>query len=87
MSALQPHGDYVVAVTEKASNKTASGIYIPEKSQQKSQILQAVAVGPDVKKVKVGDKFACKSFSTNEITLEQDEYVLVKDEDIMATVK
>lgn len=88
MSApLQPHADYVVAVAEKAEARTASGLYVPEKAQEKSQILETVAVGPAVQRVKVGDKFACKSFATNDVKLGKETYVLVKDEDIMATVK
>ena len=86
-ASLQPHEDYVVAVEEKAESKTASGLYIPENAQEKSQIYKTVAVGPAAKRVKVGDKFACKGFATNNVKLGKENFVLVKDEDIMATVK
>ena len=88
MSApLQPLGDYVVAVGEEAETKTASGIYLPEKAAEKPKTAKVVAVGPNAKQVKNGDRIVYKSFSTTEVKVEGEEYILVKEEDILATVK
>lgn len=88
MSApLQPLGDYVVAVAEEASNKTASGLYIPESSQEKPKYTKVVAVGPAVHGIKVGDQIISKSFTSTEVKVDGKEYTIVKEEDILATVK
>ena len=84
---LQPLGDYVVAVGEAAATKTASGLYLPEKSTEKPKIAKVVAVGKAAKQVKVGDRIVYKTYSTTEVKVGSDEYVLVKEEDILATVK
>jgi chaperonin GroES len=88
MSApLQPLGDYIVAAHEAAETKTASGLYLPDKAQEKPKTAKVVAVGPTVRQVKVGDRIVYKSFSTTEVKIESDEYILVKEEDVLATVK
>ena len=86
-SPLTPLGDYVVAQAEEAQTKTASGIYLPENAQEKPKTAKVVAVGPNAKQLKVGDKIVYKSYSTTDIKLGSDEYILVKEEDVLATVK
>lgn len=88
MSApLQPLGDYVVAVGEEAETKTASGLYLPDKAQEKPKTAKVVAVGPAAKQVKAGDRIVYKSYSTTDVKIGKDEYILVKEEDVLATVK
>jgi len=88
MSApLQPLGDYVVAVGEEAESKTASGLYLPGNAQEKPKTAKIVAVGPAARQVKAGDRIVYKSYSTTEVKVGGDEYILVKEEDILATVK
>lgn len=88
MSApLQPLGDYVVAQNEEAQTKTASGIYLPDNAQEKPKTAQVVATGPNAKQVKVGDRIVYKSYSTTDVKVDGDEYILVKEEDVLATVK
>jgi chaperonin GroES len=86
-SAIQPLADYVVAVNEEPETKTASGLYIPESAQEKPKTVKVVAVGKDVKAVKAGDRIIYKSYSSTEVKVGKDEYVLIKEEDILATVK
>jgi chaperonin GroES len=87
MSILQPLGDYVVAQAEEAETKTASGLYLPEKAAEKPKTAKVVAVGKEAKQVKVGDRIVYKSYSTTDVKVGKDEYILVKEEDILATVK
>jgi chaperonin GroES len=84
---LQPLGDYVVAVGEEAETKTASGIYLPEKAAEKPKTAKVVAVGPATRQVKSGDRIVYKSFSTTDVKVGKEEYILVKEEDVLATVK
>ena len=84
---LQPLADYVVAQDEKPEAKTASGLYLPEKAAEKPKVAKVLAVGTDVKQIKVGDRIVYKSYSTTEVKMGADEYILVKEEDVLATVK
>ena len=87
ITPLQPLGDYVVAVGEEAETKTASGLYLPDKAQEKPKTAKVVAVGKEVKQVKSGDRIVYKSYSTTEVKVGSEDYILVKEEDILATVK
>jgi chaperonin GroES len=93
---IQPLSDYVVAEAEVASTKTASGLYLPDSATEKPKIAKVVAVGPgrigdDNERVpmtlKVGDKIVYKSYSTTDVKLDKTEYILVREEDVLATVK
>ena len=84
---IQPLADYVVAQGEEAETKTASGLYLPGNAQEKPKVAKVLAVGKDVKQVKTGDRIIYKSYSTTDVKLGKDEYILVKEEDVLATVK
>jgi len=84
---LKPLADYVVALAEEASTKTASGLYLPDNATEKPKIAKVVAIGKDIKQVKEGDRIVYKGYSTTEVKVEHEEYILVKEEDILATVK
>lgn len=88
MSAnIQPLADYVVAQAEEAQTKTASGLYLPENAAEKPKTAKVLAVGKDVKQLKVDDRIIYKSYSTTEVKVGSEEYILVKEEDVLATVK
>lgn len=87
MAALQPLGDYVVATAEVAETKTASGIYLPGSAAEKPKTAKVVAVGKEAGQVKIGDRIIYKTYSTTELKVDGTEYILVKEEDILATVK
>jgi chaperonin GroES len=80
-------GEYVVAENEAAEEKTASGLYLPEQAKEKSSIARVLAVGKDVKGLKVGDRIVYKSYSTTDVKVESKDYIIIKEEDILATVK
>lgn len=84
---IQPLADYVVAVAEEAETKTASGLYLPGNAQEKPKTAKVVAVGKEVKQVKTGDRIIYKSYSTTDVKVGSEDYILVKEEDVLATVK
>ena len=84
---IQPLAEYVVAVTEAAETKTASGIYLPDAAAEKPKTAKVVAIGKKVDDVKVGDRIIYKSFSSTEVKIDGQDYILVEQEDILATVK
>lgn len=93
---LQPLSDYVVAEQEEAVTKTASGLYLPDKAAEKPKVAKVLAIGPGkvgddnervAMTVKVGDRIVYKSYSTTEVKVDDKEYILVREEDILAIVK
>ena len=83
---IKPLGDRVVAVREEAKTQTASGIYLPDSSKEKPVIAQVKAVGSDVKHVAVGDKIVYKEYTTTELKVDSVDYLIVREEDVLATV-
>lgn len=83
---IKPLADRVVATREEAQTKTASGLYLPDNAKEKPVVAKVEAVGPDVKAVKTGDRILYKEYSTTEIKIDQTEYLVVKEEDILATL-
>jgi chaperonin GroES len=85
--SINPLADFVVAQAEAAESKTVSGLYLPDSAAEKPKTAKVVAVGKAVKEIKVGDKIIYKSYSTTEVKVASEDYILVKEEDILATVK
>lgn len=84
---IQPLADYVAAQAEEAASKTAGGIYLPNAAKEKPKTSKVVAVGKDVKNVKVGDRIIYGGYSTETVKVGSVEYQLIKEENIYATVK
>ena len=84
---IEPIADYIVAQSEEAATKTASGLYIPGGAQEKPTVAKVVAVGPGVKTVKTGQRIIYKTYSQTEVKIGTENYLLVKEEDVLATVK
>jgi chaperonin GroES len=87
MAGLNPLSEWVVAEQEEAVTKTASGLYLPDKAAEKPMIAKVIKVGSKVKEIKAGDRIVYKSYSTTEVKVGDKEFILVKEEDILATVK
>jgi chaperonin GroES len=83
---IKPLADRVVAVREEVQTKTASGLYLPDNAKEKPVVAKVVAVGPDVKSLKIGDKIVYKEYSTTDLKINDKEYLIVKEEDVLATV-
>jgi len=92
---LVPLGDKVVLKQLKAEETTKSGIVLPGQAQEKPQQAEVIAVGPggmvDGKEVamsvKVGDKVIYSKYSGTEVKLGNEEFVVVKQNDIVAIVE
>ncbi|MBR3163867.1 co-chaperone GroES [Candidatus Saccharibacteria bacterium] len=83
--SIKPLADRVVAKKEAALDKTASGILLGE-AKEKPNTAVVESVGPDVKTVKKGDRILYREYSATEVKLESSEYLIVKEEDILATL-
>ncbi len=83
---IKPLADRVVAVKEQSASRTTSGLYLPEHAKEKPVTAKVVAVGPTVKTLKVGDMIVYKEYSTTELKVNDTDYLIVKEEDVLATV-
>jgi chaperonin GroES len=93
---LQPLGDrVVVTASDDAESRTPSGLVIPDTAKEKPQIGEVVAVGPGVRDedgeriqmdVSVGDKVLYSKFAGTEVKLDQDEYLVLSERDVLAIV-
>ncbi len=84
---IQPLADYVVAEQEEAQARTASGLYLVDKSQEKPKVAKVLAVGKAVADVKVGDRIVYGGYSNSEIKIDGKMYIIIKEENIYATLK
>lgn len=83
---MNPLGKNIVAKKEEAVTQTASGILLGS-AKEKPAYAVVEAIGPDVKAVKKGDKIVFKEYSTTNIEMDDTEYIIVKEDDVLATLK
>lgn len=92
---LVPLGDKVVLKQLVAEETTKSGIVLPGQAKEKPQQAQVIAVGPGgmvdgkeiTMQVKVGDRVIYSKYAGTEVKLEDEEYIIVKQNDIVAIVE
>ena len=84
---IEPLGEIVLIELEKAAEKTASGLMLPEAAREKMNVGTVVAAGPDSENVKAGDKVVYKKYAGTEITWGETDFLLLKSEDLQAKVK
>ncbi|MDD5293592.1 MAG: co-chaperone GroES [Candidatus Izemoplasmatales bacterium] len=89
---LRPLHDNVVLKKEKVEKKTASGILLTGDVKDQPSFAEVIAVGEgaivDGKRVapsvKVGDKVVYKKYSTTEFKMDEEEYLIIAEKDILA---
>ena len=92
---LKPLADKVVVKRLEAEEKTKSGIYLAASAQEKPEVFEVVAVGPggmvdgnEVKmEVKTGDRVITGKYSGTTVKVDDEEYTLVRQGDILAIVQ
>lgn len=92
---IKPLADRVVVKMTEVEEKTQSGIILASSAKEKPQIAEVLAVGPgglvDGKEVemyvKVGDKVITGKYAGTEVKLDKEEYIIVRQSDILAIVE
>ncbi|NLA73791.1 MAG: co-chaperone GroES [Clostridiales bacterium] len=92
---LKPLADRVVLKFTEAEETTKGGIILASSAQEKPQIAEVISVGPgglvDGKEVtmelEIGDKVILNKYSGTEVKLESEEYIIVRQSDILAIVE
>ncbi len=92
---INPLGDRIVVKPMEAEEKTKGGIILPDTAKEKPVEGSIVAAGPGRKsddgkvvemEVKVGDKVLYGKYSGTEVTIDGEEYLIMKESDIFAIV-
>ncbi|NLU37208.1 MAG: co-chaperone GroES [Clostridiales bacterium] len=92
---IKPLADRVVIKMLESEETTKSGIVLPSSAKEKPQMAEVLAVGPgglvdgkEVKmEVKVGDKVIYSKYAGTEVKLDDEEYIIVRQSDILAIVE
>ena len=93
---IQPLGDRILVEVLEAKEKTKGRIVLPDTAKENPQEAKVVAVGKGrvsdegkviAPQVKVGDKILFGKYSGTEITIDEKEYLILKEEDILAVIK
>jgi chaperonin GroES len=97
MAGIQPLGDRVLLKVLEAESKTKGGIVLPDTAKEKPQEGEIVAVGKGKVsesgalkplEVKVGEKVLFAKYSGTEVTTKEgDEYIIIREDDILAIVQ
>lgn len=92
---IKPLGSRVLIKMKEAEEKTKSGIILAGNSAEKPQIAEVIEVGPgeiidgkeEIMKVKKGDNIIVSKYSGTEVKYEGIEYIIVKQDEILAIVE
>jgi chaperonin GroES len=95
-NAIQPLFNYVLVKPLQQDKTTPSGIVLPETAKEKPQVGTVMAVGPGERNpegkvipmsIKVGENVLYKKWGGNEVKVENEEWLLIEEKDVMAVVK
>jgi chaperonin GroES len=84
---FKPLKDRVFVKYSDEGEKTAGGLYIPETAKEKPQKGIVEAVGSEVKEIKVGNTILFDKYSGSKVNIDNNEYLIVKEEDILGIVE
>ena len=93
---IRPLGDRVLLKRLEADNNVQGGIILPDSAKVKQETAEVVAMGPGIKDtegnlipmpVAVGDKILMEKYSSQELTLDGEEYIILRAGDIIAIVE
>lgn len=86
---IQPLEDKVLVKIEKSETKTKGGIYIPESAKEKTQfgVVEAIGKMKEKEDIKMGDKILYKKYSGEEVTIDDEEYLILEIKNILAKIE
>jgi chaperonin GroES len=83
---FKPLGDRVFVKFLEELERTPGGIYIPEAAKEKPQKGKVEGVGKDVEEVKVGDIILFDKYSGSKVKIDDQDYLIVKEEEILGII-
>lgn len=86
--SFKPLGKRVLVQLPEEKKQTDSGIFLPESSQKDAPIqAKVVAVGVDIKDIKVDDEVVYTKYSGTDLNLDGIDYLILEDKDILGLIK
>lgn len=95
VSTVKPLGDRILIKVKEAEERTAGGIFLPDTAKEKPQVGEVVQVGPGKRSesgtyetidVNVGDNVLYSKYAGTDVKLGGEDYVLLREQDILAIV-
>ena len=84
---IKPLHDNVILKKEEVENKTSSGIILTTETKKIPSVASVVAVGPECKsEIKENDKVVYKEYSGTNIEIDEVEYIVISEKDILASI-
>jgi chaperonin GroES len=83
---FKPLKDRVFVSYSDDVEKTAGGIYVPDTAKEKPQKGKIEAAGPEVKELKVGDTVFFDRYSGSKVNIDNTEYLIIKEEDVLGII-
>jgi len=80
---FKPLKDRVFVSYTEELEKTAGGLYIPDSAKEKPQSGKVEAVGDEVKSLKIGEKILFDRYSGSKISIDNTDYLIIKEEDVL----
>lgn len=77
----------VVKYSSEELEKTPGGIYVPDVAKEKPQKGEVIAIGSEVKEVKIGDSVLFDKYAGSKIKVNDVEYLIIKEEEILGVVE
>lgn len=84
---VKPLGERILVKAEKAVEKTASGLFIPQTSQEKTQFAIVEAVGSEIKSVAVGNKILHDKYVGTALKIDGEDYLILDIKDVLAIIE
>ena len=84
---FKPLKDRVFVSYSEDVEKTAGGIYVPDTAKEKPQKGKVEAIGTEVKDLKVGDTIFFDRYSGSKVNMDNKEYLIIKEEDILGVIE
>jgi chaperonin GroES len=95
VASVKPLGDRILVKVQEAEGKTTGGIFLPDSAQEKPQVGEVTQVGSGKRNdngtiqaidLQVGDKVLYSKYAGNELKLNDEEFILLREQDILAVV-
>lgn len=86
MQTIKPASKQVFAKPTEVEKKTKSGFLLSDAAIDKPKTAQVINVGSDITWLKQGDTIVYKQYTTNDIKLNDEDFLLIAEEDVLGTV-
>lgn len=84
---IKPVKKYLLLEKEVVDNQASSGIILSAEEKEEKNVAKVLATGDEVKEINVGDVVIFESYSTKEIEYNEEKYLIIEDEKVIAKIQ